>query len=127
MGKRFWFGILLAVLLPLGGFFSVRYLYSSQKPLQKAMETVARYLEKAQPQKAMQMSLQTKENWEACQKTVSALSEHRIPEQIREEFHRLLTQLSASEYDHARETAWVISHLFETLGTAQIPSWWNFF
>lgn len=126
MGKRFWFGVLLTVLLPLGGFFSVRYLYSSQKPLQNAMEAVARCLEEEDPEKAMGISLQTKEKWEACEENVSAISEHRIPEQIREEFHRLITQLSTAEYDHARETALVLSQLFETLGTAQIPNWWNF-
>ena len=127
MGKRFWFGVILTVLLPLGGFFSVWYLYTSQKPLQEAMKEAAQWLEEENSEKAMEIALQTGREWEKCRKKVSAISEHRIPEQIREEFHRLLTQISTAEYDHAQETALVLSQLFETLGTAQIPNWWNFF
>ncbi|MBE6982582.1 MAG: DUF4363 family protein [Ruminococcaceae bacterium] len=127
MGKRFWTGVILAILLPLGGFFSVRYLYRTQLPLSKTMASAAAYLQKSSPQKALVLTEEASRTWKKREKIVQAMSEHRLPEQIREEFDRLFSQLSAQEYAHAQETAQALSQLFETLGTAQLPHWWNFF
>ena len=127
MGKRFWAGMLLAILLPLGGVVSVRYLHRSQLPLSKTMASAAAYLQKSNPQKALALTEEVRQKWEKREKIVQAMSEHRLPEQIREEFDRLSSQLSAEEYAHAQETAKALSQLLHTLGTAQLPYWWNFF
>ncbi len=127
MGKRFWVGVVLTILLPLGGFFSVRYLYRSQLPLSKTMARAAQYLKESDPQSARELTEKASREWEKREKIVQAMSEHRLPEQIREEFDRLFSQLSTEEYAHAQETAQALSQLIETLGTAQLPFWWNFF
>ena len=127
MGKRFWFGILLFLILPLCGGIACRYLYSTQISLHETMQQVAQTLDEEETKDVSATVENAIAFWKEHQKAVSALSSHSVPEQVRQDISRLRSQLATGEYSHAAETCRELSVLFHSLARDQLPLWWNFF
>lgn len=126
MGKQFWVGVFLLLLL-LGLTLGVAWgMEAIQEPAQKQLEQASVLALSGDMPQAAELAMQAKQRWERFWQVSAAVADHSPMDEIDKVFAEMEVYAKAGDEEHFAACCAQLSQLVGSMSDAHAHTWWNF-